>query len=167
MCVCVCIYILNVPGNRRQDDDSDSPDNGVDRRVYVGNLSWNVTSDMLRDFMEQAHDVVEVDMFETRGRPKGCAIVTFKSSYGAQKAIDTLNDSDLDGRKVFVRKDREERHQPPPRPGSGCRVYVGNLSWNVKWQDLKDHMKKAGTVVHADGTLNPLLTIALGKVLTC
>jgi RNA recognition motif-containing protein len=34
--------------------------------------------------------------------------------------------------------------------GNGCAVYVGNLSWEVKWQDLKDHMKQAGTVLHAD-----------------
>ena len=32
----------------------------------------------------------------------------------------------------------------------GKRVYVGNLSWDVKWQDLKDHMRKAGEVIHAD-----------------
>jgi len=25
-------------------------------------------------------------------------------------------------------------------------VYVGNLAWTVKWQDLKDHMKQAGTI---------------------
>jgi hypothetical protein len=24
------------------------------------------------------------------------------------------------------------------------RVYVGNLSWDVAWQDLKDHMRQAG-----------------------
>jgi hypothetical protein len=23
----------------------------------------------------------------------------------------------------------------------GCRVYVGNLSWDAAWQDLKDHMR--------------------------
>jgi hypothetical protein len=23
----------------------------------------------------------------------------------------------------------------------GCRVYVGNLSWEAAWQDLKDHMR--------------------------
>lgn len=22
---------------------------------------------------------------------------------------------------------------------SGCKIYVGNLSWDVKWQDLKGH----------------------------
>jgi RNA recognition motif-containing protein len=47
--------------------------------------------------------------------------------------------------------DREEQFVLQARPSKGCRVYVGNLSWNVKWQDLKDHMKQAGVVVHADG----------------
>jgi len=31
-----------------------------------------------------------------------------------------------------------------------CRVYVGNLAYEVGWQDLKDHMKSVGNVVHAD-----------------
>lgn len=40
-------------------------------------------------------------------------------------------------------------------PGFGIvvtkkRVYVGNLSWNTRWQDLKDHMRKTGEVVHAE-----------------
>lgn len=34
--------------------------------------------------------------------------------------------------------------------GGGARVYVGNLNWNVSWQDLKDHMRQAGNVLHAD-----------------
>jgi RNA recognition motif-containing protein len=25
-------------------------------------------------------------------------------------------------------------------------VFVGNLSWGVAWQDLKDHMKQCGEV---------------------
>ena len=31
-----------------------------------------------------------------------------------------------------------------------CRVYVGNLDWGVEWQDLKDHMRKAGEVKHVE-----------------
>ena len=33
---------------------------------------------------------------------------------------------------------------------SSARVYVGNLAWQTSWQDLKDHMRSAGTVVRAD-----------------
>ena len=28
------------------------------------------------------------------------------------------------------------------------RLYVHNLSWRVSWQDLKDHFRQAGEVVH-------------------
>ena len=33
---------------------------------------------------------------------------------------------------------------------TGSRVYVGNLSWETGWQDLKDHFRAAGDVTHAD-----------------
>src|SRR5512138_1658318 len=33
---------------------------------------------------------------------------------------------------------------------SSTRVYVGNLSWQTSWQDLKDHMRQAGNVERAD-----------------
>ena len=29
-------------------------------------------------------------------------------------------------------------------------MYVGNLSWNVRWPELKTHMLQAGRVVFAD-----------------
>lgn len=82
---------------------------------------------------------------------KGCGIVAFATEEGAQQAIATLNDTELGGRKIFVREDREAQPMAPVRPKRGFRVYVGNLSWNVKWQELKDHMKLAGNVIHADG----------------
>jgi len=39
--------------------------------------------------------------------------------------------------------------RPNPSPVSN-RVYVGNLSWQTSWQDLKDHMRSCGNVVYAD-----------------
>jgi len=35
------------------------------------------------------------------------------------------------------------------------RVYVGNLSYDVKWHHLKDFMRKAGEVIFADVLLLP------------
>ena len=41
--------------------------------------------------------------------------------------------------------------RPPAFNGpQGCRVYVGNLSWDVAWQDLKDHMRQVGEVTFCD-----------------
>ena len=73
-----------------------------------------------------------------------------------QTAIDTLHDTDLKGRAIFVREDREAGagggsagggggmfSRGGGGGGTGCQVYVGNLSWDCKWQDLKDHFKQA------------------------
>lgn len=32
-----------------------------------------------------------------------------------------------------------------------CRVYVGNLSFGVKWNDLKDFMREGGSSFSSDG----------------
>lgn len=135
--------------NGKQTTSSELNDSlATSNTVYVGNLAWSVQWQELKDHMRSAGEVEHVDiLMEGRGRSKGCAIVKFQTVEDAQNAIDTLNNTELNGRSIFIREDREKRSTSK---NSNCRVYVGNLSWNVKWQDLKDHMKEAGEVVHAD-----------------
>ncbi|CBN75775.1 conserved unknown protein [Ectocarpus siliculosus] len=133
-------------------------------RVYVGNLSWETEWQDLKDHMRTAGEVVRADvMRDASGRSKGCGIVEYRTPAEAQEAINTLLDTELKGRLIFVREDREAAAVvgggggPPmgggPR-GSGnqnARVYVGNLAWDVAWQDLKDHMRGlGGEVIRAD-----------------
>ena len=89
-------------------------------------------------------------------RSKGCGIVSFTNARDAANAIRTLHDTDLKGRLIFVREDREAGGGGAAGTGKGgggkgggggaTSVYVGNLSWDVTWQDLKDHFKQAGAV---------------------
>ena len=148
----------------RQNNDSDR-----NTRVYVGNLSWGVSWQDLKDHMKSTGlEVARANIMTTPdGRSKGCGIVEFVTPEGAQQAVLTLNDTELNGRQIFVREDREDKNSgggfaPNARGGgqghrftSGAqsqsrRVYVGNLSWDVRWQDLKDHMRQAGEVLHAE-----------------
>ena len=122
-------------------------------RVYVGNLSWEVSWQDLKDHMRSAGgDVTFAEvMQEPDGRSKGCGVVAFKTSEDAKVAIDQLNDTELKGRMIFVREDRETGggrggHSGGHRGGNGTSVYVGNLAYETSWQDLKDHMRKAGNV---------------------
>eukprot|EP00752_Nemacystus_decipiens_P011923 g10573.t1 len=144
-------------------------------RVYVGNLSWETEWQDLKDHMRSAGEVVRADvMKDASGRSKGCGIVEYRTPAEAQEAINTLLDTELKGRLIFVREDREaagggagggggggNHHRgPPPMSGGGgprgsgnqnARVYVGNLAWDVAWQDLKDHMRGlGGDVIRAD-----------------
>ena len=135
------------------------------RRVYVGNLSWDVTWSDLKDHMKTVGDVVRADVIcEHNGRSKGCGIVEFETEEGAQEAIETLTHTELRGRMIFVREDREGSGSEGkgghalrrigagsanPNQTSNNSVYVWNLSYDVSWQDLKDHMRKAGNVDQA------------------
>lgn len=148
--------------NGEEEDVEMEQTSSVGSRVYVGNLSWSIKGQDLKDHMLAAGPVDLATVLEWNGRSKGCGIVTYATEEAAQNAIATLNDTELGGRKIFVREDREAQPTATTKPKRGYRVYVGNLSWNVKWQELKDHMKTAGTVVHAD-----VLELANGRSKGC
>lgn len=128
------------------------------RRVYVGNLSWNVTWQDLKDYMRDAGEVLHAEvMTESDGRSKGCGIVEYATAEEAKEAISTLTDTELKGRMIFVREDREVatgggggHHGGGFQKGGSCSVYVGNLAYETSWQDLKDHMRQAGNVDQAN-----------------
>ena len=141
--------------------------------VYVGNLSWEVSWQDLKDHFKQVGPVMHADVMMEPGstRSKGCGIVTFNNARDAKTAIQTLHDTDLKGRLIFVREDREGGGGGAMGGGKGgggggamggTSVYVGNLSWEVSWQDLKDHFKQVGPVLHADVMLEPGSTRSKG-----
>ena len=128
--------------------------------VYVGNLSYETSWQTLKDHMKEAGEVVRANV-KTRqdGRSAGFGIVEFADEAGAANAIETLMDTELDGRKIVVREDNGGKQREgggdreggggPVRSrngGSGTTVFVGNLSYDTTWQSLKDHMKEAGEV---------------------
>lgn len=63
------------------------------------------------------------------------SIVQFASADAAKKAIETLNETALEGRNVFVREDRGGASTERP---TGTSLYVGNLPFSVGWGELKD-----------------------------
>ena len=80
------------------------------KRLFVGNLSYSVTEADLREaFAASGNDVAEVKMVLDRdtARPRGFAFVEMSTDAGAQKAIDTLNGKDLQGRTISVSEARE------------------------------------------------------------
>jgi RNA recognition motif-containing protein len=90
-------------------------------KLFVGNLSFNTTENDLQDAFAAHGTVVETNLMMDKmsGRPRGFAFVTMSSPEEAQKAIDALNGSQLDGRALTVNiaRPREER----PGGGGGGR----------------------------------------------
>ena len=54
--------------------------------------------------MRQAGDVVRVDIFQDdKGRSKGCGVVEFRSKQDSARALKELDQSELNGRKLFLK----------------------------------------------------------------
>ncbi len=82
-------------------------------KLYVGNLSFGVTSDDLHEHFAQAGTVESAKVVEDRdtGRSRGFGFVEMASAEEAQTAIEQFNGQDLDGRNLVVNeaRPREER----------------------------------------------------------
>jgi cold-inducible RNA-binding protein len=83
------------------------------KKLYVGNLSYNVTEAQIRELFTQAGEVTEVSVIMNRetGQPKGFAFVQMSSDTAAQEAIRRFNGHSLDDRALNVSeaRPREER----------------------------------------------------------
>ncbi|OGD88324.1 RNA-binding protein [Candidatus Curtissbacteria bacterium RIFCSPLOWO2_02_FULL_40_11] len=79
-------------------------------KLFVGNIPYTINSDGLRDIFVKIGEVVDANVVTDRetGRSRGFGFVEMKTSEDAKKAIDTLNGSEVDGRKIFVSEAREK-----------------------------------------------------------
>jgi RNA recognition motif-containing protein len=95
----------------------------MNTKLFVGNLSFNITENDLQDAFAAHGTVTETNLMMDRvtGRPRGFGFVTMSSPEEAQKAIDALNGADPDGRNltVNVARPREERTGGEFRGGRG------------------------------------------------
>ena len=87
----------------------------ISNKVFVGNLSFDVTREELIEAFSAAGKVVDAKLPTDRetGRPRGFAFVEFESDESAEKSIELLNGKTLRGRPIRV----NEADNRPPRPG--------------------------------------------------
>ena len=83
-------------------------------KLYVGNLSFDVTENDLRDMLSPHGPVGEVAivMDKMTGRPRGFAFVTMNEAQGAQAAILALNGKEWKGRSLTVNEARPRTDRP-------------------------------------------------------
>ena len=89
--------------------------------IYVGNLSWSMTDDDLSNLFSQYGTVSSAKILKEKntGRSKGFGFVEMEDEDAAKTAIATLNESEVQGRKLIV-------NESQPRPeGSGYKKSGG------------------------------------------
>ena len=80
-------------------------------RIYVGNLSYTVSSDELRSLFQPFGEVLyaEVQYKARTGQSRGFGLVEMSNESSAESAISALNGKDHQGRPLTVNESRPRR----------------------------------------------------------
>ena len=99
----------------------------MNEKLFVGNLSFNITENDLQDAFAAHGTVVEANLMMDRatGRPRGFGFVTMSTPEEAQKAIEALNGKELGGRALTVNIARPREERTGGGGGGGNRGYGG------------------------------------------
>jgi RNA recognition motif-containing protein len=92
-------------------------------KLFVGNLSFNLTENELQDAFAAYGTVLEANLMMDRatGRPRGFGFVTMSTPEEAEKAIAGLHGKEVGGRALTVNIARPREDRPPGGGGGGPR----------------------------------------------
>jgi len=92
-------------------------------KLFVGNLSFDVTENDLQDLFAQAGSVSTVNIMQDRatGRARGFGFVEMAADDDAKKAITMFNGKDFQGRALTVNEARPREERSGGGGGGGYR----------------------------------------------
>jgi cold-inducible RNA-binding protein len=81
------------------------------KNLYVGNLSYETTEDILRTLFAEYGEIESVNLITDRytGRSKGFAFVEMSTEQAAQEAISGLNGKQVGDREIKVENAKPKR----------------------------------------------------------
>ncbi len=76
----------------------------MNNKVFVGSLAFKTDNEGLRAYFATVGTVTSANviMDKMTGKSKGFGFVEFETEADAQAAVDKLNQTELDGRTIFV-----------------------------------------------------------------
>jgi|688.fasta_scaffold03420_15 RNA recognition motif-containing protein len=94
--------------------------------IYVGNMNFDLGNDDLYNLFSQFGTVTTAKIINDKvtGRSKGFGFVEMENDDDARKAISSLNESEVKGRKLIVNEARPQEQ----RSGGGGGGYRGGSS---------------------------------------
>jgi len=97
-------------------------------KLYVGNLSFQTSSEDLQELFAQAGTVESASVVEDRdtGRSRGFGFVEMASKEEGQKAIEQFNGKELNGRNLNVNEARPREDRGNRGGGGGRGGFGGN-----------------------------------------
>jgi len=135
---------------------------GKTRRVFVGNLNYNIDDEKLKEFFEDIGEITDIFWLNDRetGDFKGAGFVTFATMEAATKAVEEKQGRELMCRPVKMDWTQERKgsgskksssrtpdwvNNPlSKRPENCTTVFLGNLDFNITEADVRNHFKDCG-----------------------
>ena len=90
-------------------------------KLYVGNLSYEVTSSSLEELFAPYGAVRSAQVIQDRdtGRSKGFGFVELSDDNAARRAISELNEKEVGGRRLTVNEAKPREDRPSGGGGGG------------------------------------------------
>jgi polyadenylate-binding protein len=131
--------------------------------VYVKNFGDNFDDEKLREMFEKYGEVTSAVVAKgDDGKSKGHGFVNFKDAPSAEAAVNELNESDFNGKKLFVgrfqkkfervstlKKIHEEKKQERQNRYMGINLYIKNLDDTIDDERLRKEFVGFGTITSA------------------
>jgi len=158
------------PPKKQKTETGAKPVNSDETKIFVGNLSFDITDEQIKDVFKDCGEVVNIEWFSSKdGQFRGCGLLEFDSAEAANKATE-LNDQDVLGRAMKVNlnkpKDRDDRGDrgrgrrgdrggrgsdrassgPSEKPPGCTTVFLGNLSWSVTDDNVHEKFADCGPI---------------------
>jgi RNA recognition motif-containing protein len=97
----------------------------MSKNLYVGNLSFKVSADMMRKIFEEYGQVTSASVVTDRetGQSRGFGFVEMAT--GGEEAINALNEQEFEGRRLIVNEARPRSERPSGGGGGGGGGYRG------------------------------------------
>jgi RNA recognition motif-containing protein len=96
----------------------------MNNKIYVGNLTGNVSETTLRDNFSEAGNIISVTIIRDKytNRSKGFGFIEMETAEEAAKAISMFNKGELDGNTIDVNEAKPKKESggfKGGRPGGG------------------------------------------------
>ncbi|KAK9449505.1 uncharacterized protein V1518DRAFT_416180 [Limtongia smithiae] len=131
--------------------------------VYVKNVDSEVTDDQFRALFEKFGPITSVSLArDDEGKSRGFGFVNFENHLDASQAVDELNESEVNGKKLYVgraqkKHEREEELRKQYEAAriekmskyQGVNLYVKNLDDEVDDDKLLEEFSEHGTITSA------------------
>ncbi|KAK2807830.1 Protein phosphatase PP2A regulatory subunit B [Emmonsiellopsis sp. PD_5] len=132
--------------------------------VYVKNVDTEVTNEEFRELFEKYGDITSASLSRDNetGKSRGFGFVNFVNHESAAAAVETLNDTEFKGQKLYVgraqkkhereeelRKQHEAARVEKASKYQGVNLYVKNLTDDIDDEKLRDLFIGYGNITSA------------------